>query len=354
MSNRENGPDLDYYELRRRHQEYKSRMRTQPSEPEAKPAPAPAPEEPLRADEIQDAPVDIPADIPAEEPAEQDPLASFVLSDEEPYEDELDYGDEPKDDASNPFNSFIRFFHGVKDNISARREAQEAAELDALDADLTDEELAALGEEFDGLEQTDGDARAEDMGEGFEDAGEQAPRKSGLQRFVGLFVTRVEDEEPEDYEELEEFVSDYDEEEAFAADISEDAAVYSAHSEPEGGQTMDEMNKLISETAPQMAEGLETSGMSRRERRERAMRLAAEEAARKAAEEAQSDASEPAAESLFAQEEPAPAESEPDEELLVDEPTREFTPVSLRAAEEEKQDLFDVGDEDDDEDEDDD
>ena len=121
---------------------------------------------------------------------------------------------------------------------------------------------------------------------------------------------------------------------------------------------MDEMKKPVSDTIQQMAEGLETSGMSRRERRERAMRLAAEEAARKAAEEAQS-APEPVEEApvvtpLFADEIAAPApekEIEPEEEPVVEEPTREFTPVSLRALEEDKQPIFNLDDEDEDFDE---
>ena len=48
---------------------------------------------------------------------------------------------------------------------------------------------------------------------------------------------------------------------------------------------MDEMNKTNSDALQELAAELETSGMSRRERRERAMRLAAEEAARKAEQE---------------------------------------------------------------------
>ena len=450
MSNRDNGSELDYYELRRRHQEYKSRMRAaQPSQPATKPAfrPAPAPvqEEPLEPDVIQDAPADIPAptvediqikaadipvdeiDIPQAEPEEKDPLASFVLEEEEEFEEELDYEDDPGAGA-NPFDSFIRFFNGVKDNIAARREAREEAELDALDEDLTDEELAELDGEFDDLDELeddelealeeespkparrsflrrripeedeldedelDEDFDEEDLDEGelddedlddedFDDELDDAPRKGGLQRFLGLFISRVEDEELEEYEEIE---PDFEEDENVvgARAISESELLSRAHSRHEGGRTMDEMNKPVPETIPQMAEGLEPSGMTRRERRERAMRLAAEEAARKAAEEAARKAAEeaerkafeeaqkaaepviveeiPAAadviKPLFVDEEPvAPAvepESEPVEEPVVEEPTREFTPVNLRTMEEDKQDLFELGDEDEDDEED--
>ena len=408
MSNRDNGPELDYYELRRRHQEYKSRMReAQPSKPTPAPVPKqqpaaevePEPQEPLYPDEIQDAPVnDIPAEAPVEE---EDPLASLVLSDEEAYEDDLDYEDEPPAENPNPFDSFIHFFRGVKDNISARREAKEEAELDALDEDLTDEELAELDAEFADLtdeeleeleeqespkrarrfslrrnkelpEDIEDDLDGEDFDGEFDEDGEnedgeyedEAPRKSGFKRFLNLFVARVDDEELE-LEEVDEdmdidYGADDDSEEILNIDYAS-----GAHRKPEGGQIMDEMNKPVSDTIHQMAEGLETSGMSRRERRERAMRLAAEEAARKAEEEAARQAEEeaarkameeleavtepePAVEPLFADEEPEvvalvdEAEPEAEEAPVVEEPTREFTPVSLRAIEEEKRALFEV------------
>ena len=165
MSNtRDNGPELDYYELRRRHEEYKNRARTaQPAEeaddslaPE-RPAPAPRPresaaEKPVRRDAppVEDAPAER---LPAEEPDETesdvpvDPFARFVEEDDAPYDDEDMEPDEDEEaDANpNPFDSFIHFFHGVKDGIARRREAKEA-ELEDLD-DLTDEELAALEED---------------------------------------------------------------------------------------------------------------------------------------------------------------------------------------------------------------
>ena len=404
MSNRDNGSEFDYYELRRRHQEYKSRMRTtQPAEPVPKSNPVPAPdpgfqpEEPLHVDEIADAPVhapisepvDIPApesvgapspepvDVPASEPEDADPLANFVLSDEEAYEDE-DYEGDMDGANPNPFDSFIRFFHGVKGNISARRQAQEDEEFDALDDDITDEELAELeaeerkssrrlrrhaGDELSDSESDDFDDEDfddEDFDdEDFEDE-EDDRRPSGFKRFLNLFVTRVDEEYEEDDDIIEEMEIDYDQ-----INNHTDSGIsihhegsYSAHSNTEGGQTMDEMNKPVSGSIQQMAEGLEASGMSRRERRERAMRLAAEEAARKAAEEtplkvedavqqeeATSVADEPAAspvsEPLTEAENTIETAVDP-MDLIVEEPTREFTPVSLRALDEDKQAIFDL------------
>ena len=143
---------------------------------------------------------------------------------------------------------------------------------------------------------------------------------------------------------------------------------------------MDEKNKVSIAMTKKMGEGLESGGMSRRERRERAERLAAEEAAKRAAApipeietplvadsvndvssgivEIQQptislgdldSAAKPAPVEPAAKE--APAEPEADD---VDEPTREFKPLSRRAAKS-KADLFSFDasdDEEDDEDED--
>ena len=186
MSNtRDNGPELDYYELRRRHEEYKTRARTaQPPEeavdavaPE-RPAPVPglgksAQEKPVRreAPPAEEAPADV---LPVEEAAGEesaapvDPLARFVEDDDDAYYDDGE-DMEADEDASananpNPFDSFIHFFHGVKDGIARRREAKEA-ELEDLD-DLTDEELAALEE----------DGEADD----FELPAQDAPRSASV------------------------------------------------------------------------------------------------------------------------------------------------------------------------------
>ena len=126
---------------------------------------------------------------------------------------------------------------------------------------------------------------------------------------------------------------------------------------------MDDMNKpTIDSLQQQMAAELETSGMSRRERRERAMRLAAEEAAKAAAaapapEAVPAEEAAPVQESAPAQQavpsvfEEKPVASEPAEEI-VEEPTREFKPVSMRdAAPSTDENLFDLDDDEDDEEE---
>lgn len=345
-NNRDNRPELDYYELRKRHEEYKSRARvarTMDAPAEAKEAvEGEAPRASAPAAEVRPAPVE----VSEPEAAPVDPLARFVEEDE-PYADDADEG--ASDENPNPFDSFIRFFHGVKDNIAARREGKDA-DLEDLD-DLTDEELAALeaDEAFDEVPAAqEGAVDVKDAGEplprsarrhaaeapSFDESAlfeEEEERESGFKRFINLFVTRVDDDEVE---------AEDDEEEA-AAPVSrkakrkraEDADdefyndfIRSVHGESEGGQNMDDMNKPVSESTQQMAESLETSGMSRRERRERAMRLAAEEAARRAEEEAKLAAS--ASEPLFPEETQEAAEKPAD--VSVDEPTREFKPLNRR------------------------
>ena len=459
MSNtRDNGPELDYYELRRRHEEYKNRARmVQPPEetadavpsertvPDSRPS-APVAEKPARREappleDLPDETVSVSAPMDADGDAPDDPLARFV--EEEPYDDEEVPELEDEDGADvnpNPFDSFIHFFHGVKEGIARRREAKEA-ELEDLD-DLSDEELAALAgddgefdeidEEFEGLDE-DGEemdvpapraskkAAVEDVQEaldvesprpsrrepietdfsedGFEDPDdedweleeeEDAPSGGGFKKFINLFVTRVDEADEED-EDAQGEEADAEEEEIDGevkpsrrsrraakkkgtdpdSDEFYEDFIRRVHSDTEGGQPMDELNKPVSEPTEQAADvpASETSGMSRRERRERAMRLAAEEAARKAEEEARLAAAAPAAvEPLFDDEpkaetpaieelpvEEAPArEAAAIEEPVVDEPTREFKPVSMRDAQEAAdKGLFDVSDEEDaDEDED--
>lgn len=162
--------------------------------------------------------------------------------------------------------------------------------------------------------------------------------------------------------------------------------IRSIHSSPEGGLKMEEMNKPANEAAQQpAAQNSEPAGMTRRERRELAMRLAAEEAARKAAEEAARKAAEEAAraeeekaaaetaiavEPLFSDEpekvdmaafEDAPevdvlvettaADAAAEDADVVDEPTREFKPVSMRDVQEASdKGLFDTDEDEDDED----
>lgn len=459
---RDNSPELDYFELRRRHEEYKrarsapqpeknsveERLERQVAQQKAKPEPVVVAEE-TPINDAQDA---------LEVEAKAAPVDAFEEAIEENYEafeDDMDYDEEADEEAvnPNPFDSFIRFFNGVKSNRAARRQKDD--ELEDLDLDdLTDEELAELededlddldeyfedepapakprfslrrnvrsdaeedeeeftaaediedleedprpvrkaaprfadadadedfdDEDFEGLDDEDFDDEDFDD-EDFED--DDAPRKGGFKKFVNLFVTRVdEDEEDEDFDEedleddeLEDI--DFDDEDLEEIEEEEEEPVRrgffsrgrknKAHQEedeelyedfasemqirPEGGQSkMDELNKPAFETAAQ-ADVIETSGMSRRERRERAMRLAAEEAARKAEEEALAKAKAAPVEPLFTDLEVKAApvdmaafEGAPETDLIVettaeeiietvDEPTREFTPVSMRDVQE--------------------
>ena len=396
MSNtRDNGPELDYYELRRRHEQYKSRARrpVQPTEA-AKPAEAARPVEPTPAasDEAVQRPTELPAALRTQrEEVRTQPEEAFVS--EEDFDDSADRNEEflPEDEAGapeeeyenpNPFDSFIRFFHGVKDNISARQSAKHAGEDGEMEEAFDEgaEEAPAKRSftqkrpepDFDEAEFDDLDGEAEDIDgvevdgrplrparggadadpdDGFDDEEfeDDAP-KGGFKKFLNLFVTRVDEEDEEADEDEDEDGFDF-----------EDEDVPTARPEPvrqdprdiEGGQVeMDEMNKpTIDALQQQMAAELETSGMSRRERRERAMRLAAEEAA-KAAAAAPAPEAAPVQESAPAQEavpsvfEEKPAAPELREEI-VEEPTREFKPVSVReAAPTVEEKLFDLGDED--------
>lgn len=413
MSNtRDNGPELDYYELRRRHEQYKSRARkpVQPAEA-AKPVEATRPVEPTPAEPVETQRLTEQADAP-KPPRREDrarPAEDFVpeedfdesaaMDDEIPVDDEAEFPEEEYENP-NPFDSFIRFFHGVKDSISARR----SAKLSDEDVDLEDalDENGAPAEEapakrifgrkrpepdFDEAEFDDLDGEAEDI-DGVEvdgqplrsapvkdsadldefddeefDNGEfedEAP-KGGFKKFLSLFVTRVDEEDEETDEDEDEAEFDFDDEDEFELNAIPTARPEPARRKPrdiEGGQVeMDDMNKpTIDALQEQMAAELETSGMSRRERRERAMRLAAEEAA-KAAAAAPAPEAAPVQESAPAQEavpsvfEEKPAAPELREEI-VEEPTREFKPVSMRdvaPASDEK--LFDLDDDEDDEEE---
>ena len=413
MSNtRDNGPELDYYELRRRHEQYKSRARkpVQPAEA-AKPVEATRPVEPTPAEPIETQRPAEQADAP-KPPRREDrvrPAEDFVpeeafddsaaMDEEIPADDEAEF---PEDEYENPnpFDSFIRFFHGVKDNISARRSAKHADEEveleDALDEDGDPAEEAPAKRifgrkrpepDFDEAEFDDLDGEAEDIDgvevdgqplrsapvkdgadldefddEEFDDGEfeDEAPR-GGFKKFLNLFVTRVDEEDEEADEDEDEAGLDFDDEDAPELNEIPAARPEPARRKPrdiEGGQVeMDDMNKpTIDALQEQMAAELETSGMSRRERRERAMRLAAEEAA-KAAAAAPAPEAAPVQESAPAQEavpsvfEEKPAAPELREEI-VEEPTREFKPVSMRdvaPASDEK--LFDLDDDEDEEEE---
>ena len=240
-------------------------------------------------------------------------------------------------------------------------------------------------------------------GESFDDDDEDdgETRESGLKRFMRLFVVRDDEEDAQDDEDFDAEDDDWsdesgDGEEDFSErflrrrnasvdgeqqdDYPERISLKKEEPDSEGGLEMDEKNKVSIEMTKQMGEGLESGGMSRRERRERAERLAAQQAAKRAAApipeietplvadsvndvssgivEIQQptislgdldSAAKPAAVEPAVKE--VPAEPEADD---VDEPTREFKPLSRRAAKS-KSDLFSFDasdDEEDDEDED--
>ncbi len=416
MSNtRDKSPELDYYELRRRHEEYKARAR-RPAQPvagqtseAAQEANRPAAEP--KAPEIQrKEPVEAPRPRRAGErvqPAEEELPAEEYADPEEDYEDGFDPDAEeaPEEEYENPnpFDSFIRFFHGVKDKLAVRHseEPVDGEELPEDDYEDEDEEVPAKRRfgrnrpqpDFDEAEYDDLDGEetgnAEDVadiqedmrpvhrraeaagdfdGEDLDDAdfdgedfeGEQA-HGGGFRKFMRLFVTRVDDAD-EDEDEGDE--ADWDDLED-GGDALYDAGESPARpgsnrqvpSDIEGGQEMDEMNKPNSDAMEQLASELESSGMSRRERRERAMRLAAEEAARKAAQEAAARAAEPApsqesasAATISTEEVAEPAPAPQIREEVVEEPTREFKPVSMRDVQASaREDLFDIDDDEDDE-----
>ena len=351
---------------------------------------ADAPKPPRREDRVR----------PAEDFVPEEAFDDSAAMDEEiPADDEAEFLEEEYENP-NPFDSFIRFFHGVKDNISARRSAKHADEEvdleDALDEDGDPAEEAPAKRifgrkrpepDFDEAEFDDLDGEAEDIDgvevdgqplrsapvkdsadldefddEEFDDGEfeDEAP-KGGFKKFLNLFVTRVDEEDEEADEDEDEAGLDFDDEDAPELNEIPTARPEPARRKPrdiEGGQVeMDDMNKpTIDALQQQMAAELETSGMSRRERRERAMRLAAEEAA-KAAAAAPAPEAAPVQESAPAQEavpsvfEEKPAAPELREEI-VEEPTREFKPVSMRdvaPASDEK--LFDLDDDEDDEEE---
>lgn len=388
MSNhRDNSPELDYFELRRRHEQYKSRERMERS---ADQAPA---EKPLRAA----APVEAEDEAHPIQPEIQKPADAFEEAIEEGYEDfenedfeAADAADQALADDANPFGSFIHFFHGVKDNLSARRasklEADEPA--DSIE-DLPDESPADLAKD-EGIEtgfEDEGDDFIDDEYEDLEDLPE---KQSGFKKFVGLFVQRVEDDEDtSDADEAEDFEGDdfdFENDEAFEeVDMPEKKSRFSIFGkkhargndedfEPDEGEAFAEDAAEDLPAAPKAVEAASqpkaeenpqpSSSMTRRERRELAMRLAAEEAARKAAEENKADL--PAVEEKEAPVDMAAFENAPASDILVettaedsseniaaDEPTREFKPISARDLQEAaEKDLFDL-DADENEDEDD-
>ena len=309
------------------------------------------------------------------EPAEDQPEEVYAGEDipEEEYVEEA------------PVSRRIRF--------GRRREAAPADESEIYTGEDAAEDIAedviagdGYAEDTDAYNDNYDDAGYDEDAEAYEDYADEeygdefdseapAEKKIGkFGRFMRLFVVPVDEDEDEpsgenwdetayddgDYPE-EDYGSDYDP----SADLPEYAyqentvteqirqSTEPAEDAIEGGlDNMADQNRINPELSRTLAADLENPGMSRRERRELAARLAAEEAARKAEEEKMfadvedaapaEDASESITE-LFV-EEPLEADvvedvasgiveikevAEPSIDVsVVDEPTREFKPVS--------------------------
>ena len=422
--NQNNVPEMDYYELRRRHEEYKAR-----SSAPVRPRIEPKAETP--AEDIENVQPAQPEPVKEARP-EAAPEADRSFEEEieaEERENARPEGDAPASD--NPFASFLQFASRVKGKMRPRRGGRRSDEEDAYDDVDFDEALDAAPAEHDddGVDLSDdpreyedaikagniadveftdpaqnraphahidddyGDAGYDDedydeyADEPYDDADEDASsddQPHGFKKFLNLFITRVDPDEETDDEPYDDGYYDDDYEDEYPEEATDDAAaedseefgsVYfqeptvsrrnSVPSGIEGGhKDMDDMQNLSSEHIHQMAEGLENSGMTRRERRELAQRRAAEEAAKREAEakaaapvqsvydapaQAEAETPAPAAEAPAVEKaEDVPAE-QPEETPapetfvgVVEEPTREFKPVSRAAEDASADDLFDV------------
>ena len=121
-NNRDMNPELDYFELRRRHEEFKSRQRmaktaeTEADEPSVRPASQFAPSSNAASAE------NIPEDIDYDQPEDFD--APDQDYDDGEYYDEAydeDYVDEPEQDV-NPFKTLFKLAKGAKNKLSGKRE----------------------------------------------------------------------------------------------------------------------------------------------------------------------------------------------------------------------------------------
>ena len=466
MSNkREIEPSLDFYELRRRHEEYKNsqKQKAQPEAAENSDATV-GPEVPGGAREprrvapaggevaVEETPVAGSEWAPAAGQTEDGASGAEALDLSDVPEDQarLDEGDDdalPEGDAAsedddagadnpNPFDSFIHAFHGIRGKLSGRFGRRRGGDEEDYEDEDEDEDAAPLedtvGEQphptvdlNDGGDAAPGDdlpAGAEDDAP-VEDVLEDAPKRraprhdgaevgelqdvdpddededeyedvdeprelSGFQRFLRLFVVPIDEDESDDEygdededDDSEALDSGADGEPTVVEDDGQDLrGDESAWAAPagevdgnEGGPDMSDLNNVNSELTNALAAELEGSGMSRRERRELALRQAAEKAAAEAARVEAEAAAQQAAEAVAQEaEEVVQATAQQAEETLeaddiqdvakgivemeqpakgdydgiMDEPTKEFKPVS-------KASLDDLMNEDDDEDEDD-
>ena len=404
MSNkREIEPSLDYFELRRRHEEYKNSQR-QKDAPEASSAPLAEPASPaapitretttpqeasapvaqpasaVDSSIVESSPVVEPAtqEVPAESPVTEasapepeDVSAELELSDNPEswaapsderdvedaalLDDALPDDDEQEDeeaaaDNPNPFDPFIHAFKGIRGKLAGRfgrrrqeedyeddeypdddeniddrideaqatesgsapvnapesNAAEDAPREDAPVEDVLDEASTAQVAPSALKADNPGDDDSDDGVEDYEDDNfeDEAPEKvSGFKKFMRLFVVRIDDDEefgnesPDDveYEDEDEDIAFVDDDagnvttgtvttqEAPTAgvDLRSEETVWAAPAvqDNEGGPDMSDLNNVNTELTDALAAGLETSGMTRRQRRELAQRLAAEKAA---------------------------------------------------------------------------
>lgn len=278
--------------------------------------------------------------------AEEFPDKEELLPEDEPV-DPMDFDEEPAIEAPAADVEDLADFEDLP-----AKDLPEHAPVDFED------DTAPAGDDFDD----------DDFDDDEDNEIADANQPSGFRKFLSLFVVREDDEEvsEEDDDDWDED-DDWSDRTASNADFIEDAdsAAHDCNNFPadapdpapsafrlfaddadiEGGTTdMDEKNRVNTELTELLAAGLESQGMSRRERRELAARMAAEEAAKRAAEEAAKPVIEtaPAEEPIVVE---APVELAPvevAEEPVVesfdapDEPTRIFKPLTSlsRAAEE--------------------
>ena len=173
------------------------------------------------------------------------------------------------------------------------QEAEEVPE-DALE-DIPEEIPQDLDpEEYDDFDEDESeeDSSGEENfdEEDFEEEEDEEDGESKLARFVGLFIRREEDSEEDEGSASEE------EEDSFFSPIPSDL-----NTQMQGGDRfMEQRQKISTEMTESMAEGLGERGLSRKERRELALKA----------------------------QENSKSELEAEEPERVDEPTREFKPVS--------------------------
>ena len=214
MSNiRDNEPSLDYFELRRRHEEYKNNQarakaaaEQQPlAEDAVEPENGSAPREQAPVTPAQDAAPAQAADVvEAPDALNPDETVSGVedtITDELPEDDgqqEDDLEQEPAGDNPNPFEPFLNAFSNLRGKLASRFGRRGGNDEDYADGeDAGDEDYA----DADG-ENADGENYA-DAGEDLQDAEEaparwQKPEQPAAEEAVAVEDVAVEDVAPED------------------------------------------------------------------------------------------------------------------------------------------------------------